>query len=195
MENFAPLIVAVLALMGTPGPVTLASAASGAAFGLRAFPYVAAMTAGTATVMLLVATGITGIVAAVPGVGPVIAVLAGSYIIYLAVKIAMAPPLDALDREASLPPLVGGYAMAVMNPKAYGAMAALFSGFPLVPDQPLADATIKVPLLTMFALIINSVWMLSGTALALRLRDPSSSRMLNIAFAVLLVGSVLMILL
>ena len=164
MDEFAAMLPAVLALMGTPGPVTLASAGFGAAWGLSAFRHVAAMTAGTATVMVLVAVGITGLVASIPGAAPVLTALAGAYFLYLAWRIA--------------------------NPKAFGAMAALFSGFPLLAD-PVTGAALKTGLLTSFALTINTVWMLGGTALAGVMRDPVRSRALNLGFAALLVVSVL----
>ena len=189
MENFGAMMAVAVVLMGTPGPVTLASAGFGAAFGLRAMGHVAAMTAGTATVMVLVAAGITGLVAAVPGAVPLLTVAAALYMLWLAWKIATAPPLGALSADATLPPRAGVYAMAVANPKAYGAMAALFSGFPLLPD-PVQGAVLKVALLSGFALAVNTTWMLGGTMLAGLMRSPVASRILNIAFAILLVGSV-----
>jgi len=191
MENFAPMMAAVLALMGTPGPVTLASAASGAAYGRRAFPYVVALTAGTFTVIVLVAAGVTGLVETVPGAAPVITALAGAYILYLAYRIATAPPLGELDRSAGPPPLIGAYAMAVANPKAWGAMGALFSGFDLLPGDPVTGGVLKAAMLGCFALTINTTWMIGGAALARVLRDPVASRGLNLFFAVLLVLSIL----
>jgi threonine/homoserine/homoserine lactone efflux protein len=189
MEEFAAMLPAVLALMGTPGPVTLASAGFGAAWGPSAFRHVAAMTAGTATVMVLVAAGITGLVASIPGAQPVLTALAGAYFLYLAWRIATAPPLASLHAADARPPLLAVYAMAVANPKAFGAMAALFSGFPLLAD-PVAGAVLKTALLASFALTINTVWMLGGTALAGVMRDPVRSRALNLGFAALLVASV-----
>ena len=79
--------------------------------------------------------------------------------------------------------------MAVANPKAFGAMAALYSGFPLMAD-PVAGAALKTGLLASFALTINTGWMLGGTALAGVMRDPVRSRALNLGFAAMLVVSV-----
>jgi len=189
MENLAPLAAAVVALMSTPGPVTLASAAFGAAYGVRAFPQVATMTAGTVTVMVLVAAGVTGLLASLPGVRPVLTALAGAYILYLAWRIATAPAVRRLAPNAALPTLPGIYAMAVANPKAWGAMGALFSGFPLLPD-PVAGAMLKVALLSCCALTINTTWMLCGTALARLMQNPRAGRALNLAFGLLLAASV-----
>jgi len=189
MENLLSLSAAVVALMSTPGPVTLASAAFGASHGLRAFPHIAAMTAGTVTIMVAVALGITGLMASLPGAAPMIAALAGAYILYLAYRIATAPPAGALAADIALPPLIGVYAMAVANPKAWGAMGALFSGYPLLAD-PVAGAALKVVLLTGAALAINIGWMLGGSALAGMMRSPRASRALNLGFSLLLVASV-----
>ena len=79
-----------------------------------------------------VAAGLTGLVLALPGAAPVLAACAGCYILYLAWKVATAPPLGRLESGAARPALLGGYAMAVMNPKAYAAFIALFSGYPLI---------------------------------------------------------------
>lgn len=189
MENLLSLMGAVLALMGSPGPVTLASAALGATYGARAFTHVATMTLGTFTVMVLVATGVTGLIAALPGAAPVVSALAGLYILYLAYRIATAPPVGALEQSLELPSLLGVYGMSVANPKAWGAMGALFSGYPLL-DDPVGGAALKVGLLTACALAINTTWMFGGTALAGAMRGPNSGRVLNLGFGLLLVASV-----
>jgi threonine/homoserine/homoserine lactone efflux protein len=183
MDGLLALFTAALTLMGSPGPATLSSAAAGAAYRLRAVPYVLGISLGTITVMVLVAAGVTGLVTSIPGAAPVISG-------YLAWRIATAPPVGALDRQAAAPPFIGGYAMAVVNPKAYGAMGALFSGFPLIPDDPVTGGMLKVAILSGFALAINATWMSVGAGLARAMRNPRTSRALNVTFAVLLVASV-----
>jgi threonine/homoserine/homoserine lactone efflux protein len=173
--------------------VTLASAAFGATYGLRAFPHVVTMSLGTSTIMVLVATGVTGLVASVPAAAPVLSALAGLYILYLAYRIATAPPVDELEQRAVLPPLLGVYGMAVANPKAWGAMGALFSGFPLLGD-PVTEAILKVGLLTALALVINTAWMLGGRTLARAMQTTHTSRALNLFFALLLVVAVVVML-
>lgn len=190
MDSLIALLIAALALMGSPGPATLSSAAAGAAYRVRAVPYVAGVSSGTITVILLVAAGVTGLVTSVPGAAPVITVLAGAYILYLAWKIATAPPAGALDSQSHAPPFLGGYALAVANPKAYGAMGALFSGFPIVEQDPVAGGMLKVILLSALAVVINLTWMSAGAGMARAMRNPRTSRVLNITFAILLLASV-----
>ena len=191
MENFAAMLPAIAALMASPGPVTLTSAAFGAAYGRRAIRLVLTMTAGTATIIVMVALGVFGLVTALPGVEPILMGLGGLYILYLAWKIWSAPPIHERQVGGDMPAVIGFYLMALANPKAYAAMAALFSGFPLIETDPLANGILKSVILICTATTINLTWMSIGTVLATVLRDPSTSRKLNQAFAVMLVLSVI----
>ena len=190
MENLAALLPAAFALMASPGPVTLASAGFGAAWGRQAVPLVLAMTAGTATIIVMVALGVLALVAALPGAEPVLTVLGGIYILYLAWKIWSAAPLKRSEQSRELPSVAGVYAVALANPKAYAAMAALFSGFPLIEGNALSNGVVKVALLIGLATCINLSWMIVGSALASVFEHRNSARLLNRTFAVLLVISV-----
>lgn len=191
MDAFLALLAAAFPLMGSPGPVTLASAAAGAVFPPRyAAGYVLAMTAGTWTVITLVAIGMTGILLSIPGLAPILGVLAGLYILWLAWRIATAPPLTRGDEDDLPPSRWGGYAMAVANPKAYVAFLALFSGYPILPDQQLVGIVVKIFFLGSFALVVNLCWMTLGRSLAGLMRSPRASKALNMTFAILLMLSV-----
>lgn len=190
MENVVAMIPAIVALMLSPGPVTLTSAAFGAAYGWRAVRLVLVMTSGTATVIALVALGVFGLVTVLPGVEPVLMTLGGIYILYLAWKIWSAQPVEARQVDAVMPAAIGVYLMAVANPKAWAAMAALFSGFPLIEGDPLANGILKSAMLICCATTINLSWMSVGAVLSRMLSDPALSRVLNRAFAVMLVASV-----
>jgi threonine/homoserine/homoserine lactone efflux protein len=76
MDGLIALFTAAIALMGSPGPATLSSAAAAAAYRLRAVPYVVGISLGTITVMVLVAAGVTGLITSIPGAAPVISALA-----------------------------------------------------------------------------------------------------------------------
>ena len=73
---------------------TLTLTAIGAAFGARrGSAYLAGIVVGMVAVMVIVASGVVGLLLAVPGATPVVTVLAAAYFIYLAWRIATAPPL------------------------------------------------------------------------------------------------------
>lgn len=193
MENLLSFIVANFALTGSPGPNTLSLAAAGAAFGIRrSLAFMTGLTAGMLGVMAVVATGIAAAVAAVPGVMPVLLVAAMAYFAYLAYRIATAPPPAVQADYGRNPSFAAGVLQCFINPKAYAAIAALFSGFVLVRDRVDLDAAAKITLTVAIILVVNIVWLLSGAALTRLFQDPRSNRILNLSFAAALVASVVL---
>jgi threonine/homoserine/homoserine lactone efflux protein len=191
MEGLPGFLLAGLALAGSPGPATLSLAAAGAAFGTRRVAgYLAGIVVGMVAVMAITASGVVGLLLAVPGVAPVVTVAAALYFVWLAWRIATAPPLTADGGERQSPSFFGGFGLSLVNPKGYAAMAALFSGFVLLRDRLALDAGVKIALLTAVILLVNVLWLLSGALLTRFFRDPRSNRIINIVFAVLLLASV-----
>lgn len=190
MEDISSFVLAAIALTGSPGPATLGLAAAGAAFGIRrSLALFAGILVGVLVVMLATATGLTGLILAQPGLGTTVSVLAMGYMLYLAYRIATAGPVE--DSAAGKPPgFVPGLFLGFGNPKAYAAMAALFSGFVLVRDRLLADAAAKVVILLAVMIVVDWGWLLLGSALTGALRRPRLARAINITFAVLLVAAV-----
>ena len=193
MDGLSGFLLAALALAGSPGPATLSLTATGAAFGAgRGIAYLAGIVVGMVVVMAAVAAGLVGLLMAVPGVTSVVTVLAAAYFLYLAWRIAMAPPLGDDHTQRRAPTFVAGLALSLVNPKGYAAMAALYSGFVLVPDRMGADVAAKMAVLTLIIVAVNVAWLLAGAGLTRFFRDPRSNRLINIAFAVLLVASVVL---
>jgi threonine/homoserine/homoserine lactone efflux protein len=193
MDGLSGFVLAALALAGSPGPATLSLTATGAAFGAgRGIAYLAGIVVGMVAVMAAVAAGLVGLVMAVPGATPVVTVLAAAYFLYLAWRIAMAPPLTDDHAQRRAPTFIAGLALSLVNPKGYAAMAALYSGFVLIPDRLGADIAVKMAVLTLIIVAVNVAWLLAGAGLTRFFRDPSSNRLINIAFAVLLVASVVL---
>ncbi len=191
MESLFGFALAGFALVGSPGPATLSLAATGAAFGFRSgVAYFAGIWVGMILVMALTASGVTGLLLALPGAAPVVTVLAVGYIAYLAYRIATAPPIGNDAGERASPSFGGGVFLALVNPKAYAAMAALFSGFVLIEARPALDGLAKAAVLLTLILAVNSCWLFAGSALTRMFRDPRASRIVNVAFAVVLVASV-----
>jgi threonine/homoserine/homoserine lactone efflux protein len=196
MDGFLAFLLAAVALAGSPGPATLSLTATGAAFGARrGVGYLAGIVVGMIGVMAVVASGVVGIVLAVPGATPIVAGLAGAYFVYLAYRIATAPPLsDAASRER--PPSFGaGLLLSLINPKGYAAMAALYSGFVLVQGRLMVDVAAKMTVLVLVMVVVNVAWLLAGAALTGLFREPRTNRLINVTFAILLVASVALALL
>ncbi|TAJ32548.1 MAG: LysE family translocator, partial [Reyranella sp.] len=67
MDALAGFLIAAVALAGSPGPATLSLAAAGAAFGApRAVAYLIGLVAGMVAVMAIVASGVVGLLMALP---------------------------------------------------------------------------------------------------------------------------------
>jgi threonine/homoserine/homoserine lactone efflux protein len=183
-------VLAGLALTGSPGPANFGLAAAGAAFGLRrSLGLAGGIIAGVLAVMLLTASGLTGLILAQPALGPAVQALAAAYMAWLAWKIATAPPLT--QGPSGRPPSFGaGIFLGVGNPKSYAAMSALYSGFALAAGRPALDVALKLLVLLAMLCAVAVAWLLLGSALTRWFRDPATSRAINIAFAVLLVASV-----
>ncbi|MBX9942603.1 MAG: LysE family transporter [Reyranella sp.] len=177
------LIVASLLVMGSPGPSTVSVTAVGAAFGLRrSIAYTSGLVAGTVAVLLAVATGVVAVLLAEPRLAPVLLAASAAYILYLAFRIATAPPLSTHDGTVAAPSFVGGVLLAIANPKAYVAIAAVFAGSTLAPVP-------KIAVLSGMVVLIHVAWLLAGAAFSRVFHDPVWSRRVNIAFAAALVAT------
>lgn len=194
VEEILLLVLAALPLMGSPGPATLSSASMGAAYGFRGgVPYVLGVCCGTSTVIMMIATGVTGMILALPGAVPVLTALGGAYILYLAYRIATAPVGGGKLEGARAPSFPGGYLLAIANPKAFAAIGAVYSGVEVREETLYLDAIIRVTVLMSVAFAVNTSWLAFGSSFAALLRDPKKGRIANVIFAALLVASVAMV--
>ncbi|CDX38317.1 conserved membrane hypothetical protein [Mesorhizobium sp. ORS 3359] len=190
-QQVLALVVAATVVMGSPGPATISVTAVGAAFGLRpSLGYTSGVVLGTMAVLLAVAAGIFGLLISVPGVAQVLAIFSAAYILYLAFKIATAPPLAERGSTATKPDFLGGFTLAVANPKAYVAIAAVFAG--AVSQADALGVSTRLLVLAAMIVAIHVVWLLAGTAFARFLRHPRASRIINLVFAATLVLTTLL---
>ena len=191
-RSLMALILTSAVIMGSPGPSTISATAMGAAFGVRrSFRYLSGLIVGTMAVLLAVSIGVVALVLAIPHGAGVLGAISAVYILYLAFKIATAPPLQSQSGVVAPPAFVGGLLLAIANPKAYLAIAAVFAGTTVIVDDHGLDAVVKTALLSVMIVIIHLCWLLAGASLARVLRDPVSSRLVNVLLAAALVGTTL----
>lgn len=182
------LVLAATVVMGSPGPATISVTAVGAAFGLRhSLRYACGIVLGTIAVLLVVATGVMAVLTSMPKLTPLLGLLSAAYILYLAFKIATAPPLAALAAEASRPTWLAGFLLAVANPKAYVAIAAVFAGASSGRGAGDVGMWLKLTVLALMIVAIHALWLVAGAAFAGFLRKPVASRIINLVFAATLV--------
>jgi threonine/homoserine/homoserine lactone efflux protein len=182
------LVLASLVVMSSPGPSTISATAIGAAFGFhRALRYVGGLIAGTIAVLFAVALGIVAFLASAPHGASALAIISAVYILYLAFRIAIAPPLAAQSGDAAAPAFAGGFLLAIANPKAYLAIAAVFGGSTLFAEDRARDAAAKTLVLGVMIVVIHLCWLSAGASLSRMLRDPRRSRIVNVLLAAILV--------
>ena len=189
-RSLAALLLSALVVMGSPGPSTISATAMGAAFGIRrSLNYVGGLIAGTIAVLLAVSAGAVVLVLAIPQGARLLGLVSAAYIVYLAVRIATAPPLSQQSAQANAPAFPGGFLLALLNPKAYLAIAAVFAGTTVVAQSQSLDGLVKFVALSMMIVVIHISWLMAGVSMARVLRDPVSSRLVNLALATLLLAT------
>jgi threonine/homoserine/homoserine lactone efflux protein len=182
------LALTALGVMGSPGPATISVTAVGAAFGLRpSLPYACGLILGTSAVLTVVAIGIVSMLMSSPQLAPLLLTASAVYILYLAYRIATTAPLSAQSDPAHAPSIAGGFLLGIANPKAYIAIAAVFAGTTLPMAPPIVAALIKVAVLGFMIVVIHIGWLVAGAFLSRLLRDPVSSRVVNLLLAAALV--------
>jgi threonine/homoserine/homoserine lactone efflux protein len=190
ISALASLILASLVVMGSPGPSTMSVTAVGAAFGFRrSLSYASGLILGTTTVLAAVAAGVVAMLLSLPRLAPVLVIASAIYILYLAYKIATAPPLSKQDHAARVPSVAGGFLLGVANPKAYFAIAAVFAGSKLAVSSHIAEAGLKFTVLTVMIVVIHLAWLTAGVSLSRLLHNPVRSRIVNLMFAAVLVAT------
>jgi threonine/homoserine/homoserine lactone efflux protein len=147
------------------------------------------MLCGAALSIALTGSGVVAALLAMPGVAPIMIAVATLYMIFLAYRIARAPPLGDLPGVALAPGFLPGLSLALLNPKGYAVFATLFSGFVIVPDDINRDAVIKGALIMAMLTLIDTSWLYAGGALRRWFTEPEVSRRINVAFAALLLLS------
>ncbi|WP_397458599.1 LysE family translocator [Pseudomonas asplenii] len=181
--------VAAIALLASPGPATLALAASGAVHGVRrSLLFFTGIILGLIVAITLVDAGLYIALHGIPWLSTVLMGACSLYILYLAYGIATAEPLN--DRPAvSTPGLAAGFMLSLTNIKAYAAFTALLGSFTLglpLPWEAVAKASICLLVCTVF----DVLWLFAGSQLRSLFNHPIWSRALNGGFAILMVLTV-----
>jgi threonine/homoserine/homoserine lactone efflux protein len=93
------------------------------------------------------------------------------------------------DTHATAPGMFGGFLLAVANPKAFLAIAAVFAGTSVVRTSSGLDALVKVVVLAVMIVVIHLAWLAVGASLSRALSHARWSRVINIALSLALVGT------
>ena len=193
-QAVAFLIFSVVAAV-TPGPSNLLLAATGASVGvLRGFPCLLGVSVGMGVMMFAVAFGLGSAVVANPTVLRALNWVGAAFLLWLAWKIATA---EGAAAAVGVRPVgfTGAAAFQWVNPKSWLVCASAAGTYLHAGSgSASAQATALGGLFVLASLPCCFVWLAFGAGAQRLLRTPRARRLFNIAMAVLLAGSVVMIL-
>ena len=188
MSELFVLITATVLLLGSPGPVPIALAFSGAKWGIKAsIPFLTGILVGLLVVISLTGAGLSGIIILNASTKVVFTIASVSYFVYVAYKIASA---SSTDQSQSVLTFSNGFVLNLTNPKAYAAFMALFSQFSLNDNVLLIDTLVTGAVCFVVAIIVDTIWLLAGRPLSFLLTS-RHERHVRVFFAAMLVCIVL----
>lgn len=178
----------------TPGPNNMMLMASGANFGLRrTIPHALGVGAGFTLMIILVGLGLIRIFDIYPALNILLKIASTVYLLWLAWKIANAAPPDGTGDARGVPMT---FVQAVMfqwvNPKAWSMALSAIALY--APDRNLHAILFVAAVFGLINLPSTSLWAIMGTALRGWLSQPFRLRAFNWTMALLLVGSLALLL-
>ncbi len=192
LEAVGSLVVATMLLLGSPGPATLALAATGAVFGFRGgTPFLIGILSGLAVAIVLGSAGIVALFEAFPASRFFVQICGGLYIGYVALKIATAPVLSTQENLSGSAPLFrDGFILNLLNPKAYAAFLALFSQFLLPFSNDTASTAVTALVAFGIGIVVDVAWLALGGLLRPIFEAPKLARITRVTFGLLMVIAV-----
>lgn len=191
LQTLVALATFAFASAATPGPNNLMLMASGTNFGfIRTGPHMLGVALGFALMMLLVGLGLGAVFTAAPGAMLVLKIASTGYLLYLAWRIATAPPPQLDNPAARGRPLnfLQAAAFQWVNPK--GWTMALTAAAVYIPAE---DRIAGALIVALVFLVVNVpsvvVWAAAGVQLRRLLHRPRAYRVFNVIAAALLVAS------
>ncbi len=183
-----------VAMYITPGPNNTMLASSGANHGLRAtIPHMLGIAAGFALMLVLVDAGLGATLLATPNLLPFMRWGGAVWMLYLAWKIATAPPPGTSGQSRVLG-FFGAMAFQWINPKGWLIALAVASEFTR-PDRPLAQQLTQIGVVFLAVSIPCMLpWILLGSGVRTLLRSHTRLRAFNLAMALLLAASLIPVL-
>lgn len=179
----------------TPGPNNLMLLSSGANFGLRrTIPHALGVGIGFTLMIILVGAGLMQLFDLFPVLNHVLKAMSILYMLWLAWKIANAAAPDGGDSEPQGKPMTFVQAMLFqwVNPKAWSMALTAIALY--APDRHIAAILFVALIFGLINLPSTSLWAVMGQALRGWLSNPVRLRAFNWTMAILLVGSLALIL-
>ena len=181
-------LLSVFLLVVTPGPAVLTLAGIGTSYGYKAgLRFLAGLICAWNIVILVVVSGLSSIVLAIPSARLVLLTLSIIYIFYLAYQIASAGNKISFRRPHSYPGFKSGLLLNLLNPKAYAVNSALLTGFALYPDNFQTELAIKISIMNSIWIPLHLGWLKLGKLLNELNLSPLRQRLINYFMAASLI--------
>ena len=190
-----PAALFMVSMTITPGPNNVMLTASGANYGfLRTLPHLFGILGGCFVLFASIALGLGVVFERYPVVQGGLKLVGSLYLLYLAWKIATAPPPDLRVGDARPLSFVQAAAFQFANPKAWVMGIALMAGF--LPDggNPWVNGLLLAGVAELVGLPCIALWAGFGTAIGRLLKSDRSWRVFNGVMGALTAACVVMIL-
>lgn len=186
-------LLASLPISATPGPNNIICAALGARHGVRrALPYALGVTVGFPLLLASAGAGLGALLHLYPQIQTATQIAGAAFMVYLAYRIAAAPPVNVRQRRAQVGERVFGFWYAVafqwINPKA---IAHAFSVIALYtrPQAMALDVAMLMLISAAIVLPITVGWAVTGNLVSRFLDTPLRERGFNIFMGLLLLSA------
>ena len=164
---------------------------SGVKFGFaRTVPHLAGVILGFALMVALLGLGLNIVFQRFPAVLPGMRIVGSLYMIWLALKIALAKPARAIESAGRPIGFVSAAAFQWVNPKAWVMSLSALSTYAGVVDDYSRSVLLTASLCGLIAVPCSAGWALFGASLSRLLRDPRVTRPFNWTMASLLIASI-----
>lgn len=188
-EVLLALILFALAATITPGPNNLMLLASGVNFGFRrTVPHMLGITVGFSVLLFAIGMGVAALIERFPQLYLVLKIIGGSYLLYLAWRIASARSVGSGASVARPMRFIEAAAFQWVNPKGWVMGIAGIAAY-TNPQDYLATLALVCFVFATVGLPSISIWAAFGTALQTWLSVPARLKWFNITMGCLLVLS------
>jgi threonine/homoserine/homoserine lactone efflux protein len=175
----------------TPGPNNLMLMSSGVKFGFaRTLPHLVGVIIGFALMVALLGLGLNVVFQRFPAILPVMRVVGSLYMMWLALKIALAKPTRAVENGGRPIGFFAAAAFQWVNPKAWVMALSVLSAYAGLTDDYLRSVLLMAMLCAAITVPCSGAWALFGSSLRRLLASPRVTRAFNLSMAALLVASI-----
>ena len=183
-EAYLTLIIFTVVLLGTPGPATLAVAATGTVFGFRqGVLFTAGLVVGFGVVLVLESWGLSRLLSQYPELKFYLQWFGLAYVIFLAFKIATAKPVTDDQPSSRAPTFFDGLILNISNPKAYAAVLVIYTQFLLPHSDPQLAYAMTGMVCFVMVLLIDFGWLFLGQMLRPLFKQPKRAQIIRLVFA------------